>query len=469
MLKEQFKGSSLKNCELCNTTTINSYPKLLKLVKSNENYPKFKENIDQILIKINNEFKTLNKPEDGDVLDTNLHLIQTKLCESKMKTKKYLFTENQIKILKKYILEQKFRSYVFDWDDNVLMMPTKIKMDKLVKGKWIPEDVSTEEFADVRHLIGKTYRLRNNNPTDAFEDFRDDKMFINDVEDSIHQEYFGPSFDKFKEALLYGNHFAINTARGHSPNTLKKGVKLFIDMIFTNDEINTMISNLKNVLPDNLLKGLNNTQIIDLYLDEMGEYYPVSSDEFMDKFGIDSSASNPEQSKKIAIEDFAKKVASSLKDKINDYEKFSVGFSDDDPKNLKAAEDFIKDELSHMFPELNFIVYDTSKGGKQKIVIKKTSKDIDENVHYMNNKVLLGDIVNVGSKQKGEVIGKTNDGYYKIEIFQDSNGEIKGEKPIILLTKDKFTLNENRLITELNINKNNIYQFSSKGEKILQF
>ena len=87
----------------------------------------------------------------------------------------------------------------------------------------------------------------------------------------------------------------------------------------------------------------------------------------------------------------------------------------------------------------------------------------------MNNKVLLGDIVNVGSKQKGEVIGKTNDGYYKIEIFQDSNGEIKGEKPIILLTKDKFTLNENRLITELNINKNNIYQFSSKGEKILQF
>ena len=42
------------------------------------------------------------------------------------------------------------RSYIFDWDDNILHMPTKIKMDKKEGSNWVPVDVSTEEFALVR-------------------------------------------------------------------------------------------------------------------------------------------------------------------------------------------------------------------------------------------------------------------------------------------------------------------------------
>lgn len=53
--------------------------------------------------------------------------------------------------------------------------------------------------------------------------------------------------------------------------------------------------------------------------------------------------------------------------------KISLGFSDDDKRNVKAAEEFLQNELSRMYPEVQFVIYDTSEGGKRKIVIEKES------------------------------------------------------------------------------------------------
>ena len=59
--------------------------------------------------------------------------------------------------------------YAFDWDDNILNMPTKIHMDHLVDGEWVPTQVSTAEFAEVRN--DKTnWRINYDN---AFVEFRD--------------------------------------------------------------------------------------------------------------------------------------------------------------------------------------------------------------------------------------------------------------------------------------------------------
>ena len=55
----------------------------------------------------------------------------------------------------------------------------------------------------------------------------------------------------------------------------------------------------------------------------------------------------------------------------SDYKKFSIGFSDDDLGNVKAAEEFIADELKMMYPEIHFVIYDTSDKGKRKMVIEK--------------------------------------------------------------------------------------------------
>jgi hypothetical protein len=249
-------------------------------------------------------------------------------------------------------------------------MPTTIKMDKKVNGKWIPEDVPTDLFAHVRN--DSNYRLRNNDPSLAFKDFKDSKPFIEDTKKAIHANKFAPSADKFKEALIHANPFGINTARGHKPEILRDGVRLFIDMVFDEDEKLEMVNNIREIL--NQTKELNDDQTIDYYIDEMGEYYPVSSDEFGERFGLEvtGGAANPEHAKKVAIEHFVRKIFRNI-DKLvkGGYKKMSVGFSDDDLKNVRAVEKFIEEELNKMYPEFHFVVYDTSDKGKRKMVIEK--------------------------------------------------------------------------------------------------
>lgn len=283
--------------------------------------------------------------------------------------KKFLVTDTQYRKLRKSLIESKLRSYVFDWDDNILRMPTKVNMEKNEDGSWVPVKVSTEEFAHFR--TDPNYRTTSN----SFADFTNNNAFLVDAEKAIHNGSFAPSYKKFIEALTHANHFAINTARGHSPETLKKGVKLFVKMVLSDDEKRMMFTNIQKELPKNLTTGLNASQLLDLYLDERGEFYPVSSEEFGEKFGLEvkGGASNPEHAKKIAIENFVKKLLDNVKQHIikGKYKKISLGFSDDDKKNVRAAEDFLRNELSKMYPEVHFVIYDTSEGGKRKVVIEK--------------------------------------------------------------------------------------------------
>ena len=44
----------------------------------------------------------------------------------------------------------KIRGYSFDWDDNILFMPTKIKLEKKDGLNWVPINVSTEEFCRIK-------------------------------------------------------------------------------------------------------------------------------------------------------------------------------------------------------------------------------------------------------------------------------------------------------------------------------
>ena len=99
---------------------------------------------------------------------------------------KVQLTESQYKTL----LEFQKRAYSFDWDDNILNMPTQIHLDKKVGGEFIPVDVSTSEFAEMRHLIGTEYRLLNDNPLEAFADFRDYDSFMRDTQKAVRNGQF---------------------------------------------------------------------------------------------------------------------------------------------------------------------------------------------------------------------------------------------------------------------------------------
>ena len=50
---------------------------------------------------------------------------------------------------------------------------------------------------------------------DAFDNFISDDKFLSDLEEAIKTKSFAPSFDKFKEALIFANPISIITARGH--------------------------------------------------------------------------------------------------------------------------------------------------------------------------------------------------------------------------------------------------------------
>lgn len=307
------------------------------------------------------------------------------------------------KILKEVAEERNLRLYALDWDDNILGMPTEIYL-KDENGESV--GMPTDHFAEYRHLIGKEpFEYEGSTivgfDDDAFRDFVHPETFLSDTKKAVMKNRFSPSFEKFKETLIYANPFSIITARGHSPKVIKKGVNLFINIVLTPDEKRKMISNIKDVIDFEELGSyyktgqLDDNQLIDVYLDEKGEYYPVSSKEFGQRFKLDSSkgASSPEHNKKLALSDFLDQVYYKVGRLIDSgkYGSVSLGFSDDDISNVRSMVQHIEDELSRVYPEIHFVVKDTSEGGMKKIVITRVDDEADSESlleNYIINKIL---------------------------------------------------------------------------------
>ena len=280
-----------------------------------------------------------------------------------------IITKNQLSLLSDLLKEEvtdpsNIRAYSFDWDDNIINMSTIIKMLKSVDDGWEKVDVTTADFASLRN--NKDYKL----DVGAFDNFVDDEAFLIDLENALKNNSFAPSFDKFKEALIYANPISIITARGHKPETLRRGMDLVISHTFNEEELANMIDNIQQNIPE--LDGQNPDITLKTYLDSH-DYHPVTSDSFVEEFGLgDGSATNPEENKKIALRDYVTKIVIKTKEMLGTrYNKLSVGFSDDDLGNINAMIPFIREVLQVEFPEVDFVVYDTSEGGMNKIVLKQ--------------------------------------------------------------------------------------------------
>ena len=123
-----------------------------------------------------------------------------------------------------------------------------------------------------------------------------------------------------------------------------------------------------------MLSNLNGVTI-DEYLN-LQDYYPVTSTEFINKFDAGASVKNPEVGKMIALKTFVDKVVNAVKEikDDKDYSGISIGFSDDDLGNVESAELYIEKELKNLYPDVKFLVYDTSdpkNPKKKRIIIKK--------------------------------------------------------------------------------------------------
>lgn len=256
--------------------------------------------------------------------------------------------------------------YAFDWDDNIVHMPTKI----LVKDDDGNEvGMSTDDFAEFRHMIGKEpFIYKGNTIVDysdsPFRNFRTDgdKDFL---VDSLRARK-GPAFDDFREAINNGSIFAIITARGHNPNTIKQAIYNYIIDGFNGINKEELIKNLKKYRSFVGEDEMTDEELIKSYL-ELNKYHPVS-------FGDDKGAVNPEEAKVEAMEDFVSyikgmaavlnKKAFLKKDIANKFnpEKLSIGFSDDDPKNIEVIQKHFKNK-----PDNIVKTYSTAGGYKKEV------------------------------------------------------------------------------------------------------
>ena len=276
-----------------------------------------------------------------------------------------------------------FKYYIFDWDDNILHMPTRIYMEKLGEdGKWRPTSVSTGTFALVRSDEAH-YRLPLVGGREAaFRDFQDepdavaaDSAFIRDTRAALARvaagETPGPSFNTLRKTLREGRIFAIVTARGHASETIRNAVRIFIDSVLTPDEREEMMTNLRGYRNcfDKVDRFGTDEEELDYFL-SMCRYHAVTSPDFKERLSCDSdfgarfadatSAQRPELAKEFAIRDFVEHLFRTLRRTggVGTHQ-VAIGFSDDDPGNVNAVADYIRRELADRFACCKFVVYDT--------------------------------------------------------------------------------------------------------------
>ena len=141
--------------------------------------------------------------------------------------------------------------YAFDWDDNIMTMPTKI----LLKDEDGDEvGMSTEDFAEYRTDIGKNPFEYEGHTIVGFgkEPFKyfgvkGDRQFI--VDSLLGKP--GPAWRDFVEAINNGSIFSIVTARGHTPSVIKEAC------------YNLIVSNHMRISSNELVKNLEKYRDLD--------------------------------------------------------------------------------------------------------------------------------------------------------------------------------------------------------------
>jgi len=273
------------------------------------------------------------------------------------------------------VADRDFKYFIFDWDDNILHMPTKIYLEKKdANGNWVDHSVSTSLFAVIRKDV-ENYRPPEGDWNLAFRDFQDyedeagESNFLKDTRDALERVLRGeespaPSFMRLKETLVEGRLFAIVTARGHEPESIKQAVRLFIDLVLSAEERETMIANLRGYRAafDGMKEFDSDEEELEYYL-SLNRYHAVTNPGFKKWLhSVAGDEAGQEHSKQFAIRDFVEHVVRlmSRDGKGLGHRSISVGFSDDDIANVKAVEQYIQDELSRHFPSVKFVVYDTS-------------------------------------------------------------------------------------------------------------
>ena len=224
-----------------------------------------------------------------------------------------------------------------------MFMPTEI-MVMSYGGQEV--GMGTADFAEYRGLIGKEqFDYKGHTIEDFAENpFRNFGVDGNEqfVKDAMVAKT-GPSWDDFVECINGGSIFAIITARGHNPETLREGVEKIVRDGKGGLSLESCVESLKKY--KGVIDG-DSEEMFQEYLD-MCRFHPVS-------YGA-GSAANPEEEKIKALEGFIQhvnelsnelKMTMELENDIKNNFVPTIGFSDDDYKNVENVKKYLDDKGS---------------------------------------------------------------------------------------------------------------------------
>jgi len=224
--------------------------------------------------------------------------------------------------------------YGFDWDDNILFMPTRIYV-KTSEGEEI--GMGTEPFAHYRSKIGKEDFEYEGHTIVGYADepYRDFVGDFGKFEGDVQKAKNAPSWNDLVEAINEGQYLAIITARGHEPSVLRQALKTLIQSNRDGISKEKLYESIKGIKELTFKEIRKPDEELESYLDNcmfytVAYYYP-------------GGASKPEEIKVQALNKFQREMQDRV-NKINtDLEKRGVdyyfvpsfGFSDDDRKNVE--------------------------------------------------------------------------------------------------------------------------------------
>ncbi|WP_415062721.1 hypothetical protein [Bdellovibrio sp.] len=243
--------------------------------------------------------------------------------------------------------------YFFDFDDNIAFLTTPLILFHKQDRREV--QISSGDFAQYHQSIGKSglyeeYDIDYCDMTGTFRNFRDHhidelaklqgkkQVFVQDVAEALGFADFqwkGPSWECFYHAAFNQRPLSVITARGHHPETLKDGIRVFVQ---------------NRVLP-----------LEPNYL----SVYPVSHKETRVQLGDPEFKEGTAELKQRAIRASVEKAIEVYG--YNPHHRF--GMSDDDPKNIQL----ILEEMTRLkarYPEMSFFMIETQHGSFVKHEVK---------------------------------------------------------------------------------------------------
>lgn len=235
--------------------------------------------------------------------------------------------------------------YFFDFDDNIAFLSTPIILFE--KGTGREKAISSADYAASQRWIGHrgayhNYEIRLDDQTGSFRNFRDrdlgllerlmgrKQIFVRDLAHALglpDVAWKGPSWSCFFHATLNQRPLSLITARGHSPETLKQGLRILVDRGFLPSEPN--------------------------YL----SVFPVSHPPTRQRLGCKTGRTPVSDLKRAAIRASVEAAIEQYGE--SDHHRF--GMSDDDPVNIQMiTEEMVA--LKAKYPKMSFFVIETDEG-----------------------------------------------------------------------------------------------------------